>query len=119
MAQPSQFIDGQWAEGTGSAFESHDPASGELVWQGASAGAGEIDGAVAAARRASETWAELSIEQRIGFLTCFAEGLRSRRSELAEAISTRMPSPASSSSWNGRRAADGASASPKPSRPGG
>lgn len=93
MAAQSHFIDGRWAEGSGPAFESHDPVTGDVVWHGAAAGAGEIDRAIAGARNAWETWAELPIEQRIGFLTRFAEGLKSRRAELAEAISREVGKP--------------------------
>jgi succinylglutamic semialdehyde dehydrogenase len=93
MAAQSHFIDGRWIEGSGLAFESHDPATGEIVWQGASAAINEIDAAVAAARKASEASAESPIEQRIGFLTRFAEGLKSRRADLAEAISRETGKP--------------------------
>lgn len=93
MAAQAHFLDGRWIAGTGPAFESHDPATREIVWQGGSAGANEIDAAVAAARKASEAWAECTVEQRIEFLKQFADGLKSRRAELAEAISREAGKP--------------------------
>jgi succinylglutamic semialdehyde dehydrogenase len=93
MAAPSQFIDGRWAQGTGPEFESRNPATGEIVWQGVSAGPGEIDSAVLAARKSSEAWGEIPIEQRIGCLTRFAEALKSGRAKLAEAISLETGKP--------------------------
>ena len=93
MSTRGMFIDGQWREGAGSAFRSIDPGSGDVVWEGASAGAAEIEASVAAARKAWESWAELPIQQRILYLQHFAEQLTGRRAELSEAISRETGKP--------------------------
>ncbi|HSZ54869.1 MAG TPA: succinylglutamate-semialdehyde dehydrogenase [Tepidisphaeraceae bacterium] len=87
MPAQSHFIDGKWIQGAGSAFRSIDPATGQVVWEGAAAMAEEVDHAVGAARRASESWADTSLQQRIFILESFARQLKENRSKLAEAIS--------------------------------
>jgi len=93
VAAKSHFIDGHWTDGAGAAFESHDPATGQVVWQGWAATGEEIDRAVVAARKASESWADLPLQQRIFFLQQFAEQLKAHRAELAEAISREAGKP--------------------------
>ena len=46
------FIDGAWREGEGEAFASHDPATGEKVWEGRAATEDDVAEAMAAARLA-------------------------------------------------------------------
>jgi len=93
MAAKSHFIDGQWIEGTGASFASHEPATGDVVWEGKSAQMPEIDRAVSAARSALPAWADLPLQQRIFVLQHFAEQLTAHRSELAEAISREVGKP--------------------------
>lgn len=93
MAAKSHFIDRRWIEGAGAPFQSLDPATGTTVWEGRSAAPGEIDQAVAAARRAVQSWAEEPLQRRIFFLQAFAEQLKSHRDELAEAICREVGKP--------------------------
>ena len=93
MAAKSHFIDGQWTDGAGPRFHSTDPATGQPVWEGWAAGPEEIDRAIASARRASGSWAELPLPERIYFLQQFAEQLKSNRADLAEAISREAGKP--------------------------
>jgi succinylglutamic semialdehyde dehydrogenase len=93
MPAQSHFIDGKWTEGAGSAFRSIDPATGQIVWEGAAATTGEVDQAVGAARRASESWVDAPLQQRIFILESFARQLKDNRARLAEAISRETGKP--------------------------
>ena len=46
------YIDGAWRDGQGAPFASRSPATREVVWEGASASAEDVERAVMAARRA-------------------------------------------------------------------
>jgi succinylglutamic semialdehyde dehydrogenase len=74
-------------------FHSIDPASGEVVWQGAAASRGEVEQAVAAARTAFPDWASRPIEQRIAFVRSFAEAIKRREGELASMIARETGKP--------------------------
>src|ERR1700722_15612095 len=93
MAAKSHFIDGRWIDGAGAPFASHDPATGNVVWEGRSAQSQEIDQAVTAARKAIAPWANVPLKQRIYVLERFAEQLKEHRPELAEAISQEVGKP--------------------------
>src|SRR5882724_6233592 len=95
MAAKSHFIDGVWIDGAGQPFKSTDPgtASADVVWEGPTATPVDIDSAVAAARNAWDSWADLPIAQRIFFLQGFAQQLKDNRAKLAEAISRETGKP--------------------------
>ena len=80
------FINGQWLAGQGDLFKSLNPAEGSVVWQGNAATAEQVDAAVMAARNAFESWADLSIDDRIAQVRRFAEVLDANREELARTI---------------------------------
>jgi succinylglutamic semialdehyde dehydrogenase len=88
-----QLIGSQWRAGHGAAFASTDPATGETVWRGNAATAGEVEAAVAAARPASESWADRTSEDRARVLEAFAERLKANKAGLAELISTETGKP--------------------------
>src|SRR4051812_2824663 len=67
-------------------FTATDPATGEVVWSGAAAGAQEIDRAIVRARGALEDWSNLPHEQREAFICAFAEQVQRRREDLVIAI---------------------------------
>ena len=56
------FIDGTWTEGTGAPFASRNPGSGNVVWEGASASAEDVEQAVLSARRAFASWSALTLD---------------------------------------------------------
>jgi succinylglutamic semialdehyde dehydrogenase len=93
MAAKSQFIDGRWIAGTGPATASHDPATGQTVWEGTAAAAPQIDAAIIAARNALPAWSDLKPDERIAFLHRFADQLNSHRAALAEIISQETGKP--------------------------
>jgi succinylglutamic semialdehyde dehydrogenase len=93
MMRPALFSNSVWETGRGAVFHSTDPATGNVVWEGAAVDAGQIDRAVAGARTAAASWAEMPVENRIVFLNAFAERLRQHRAELAETISLEVGKP--------------------------
>jgi succinylglutamic semialdehyde dehydrogenase len=93
MMHPALFNNGRWETGAGTNFRSINPATGQVVWEGAAADHGQTDRAIEAARAAAPAWAERSIDQRISFLNAFAKQLKSHRDELAEAISLEIGKP--------------------------
>ncbi|GHD59377.1 succinylglutamate-semialdehyde dehydrogenase [Jeongeupia chitinilytica] len=80
------LINGAWRPGSGTAFASCNPASGEPIWQGQAADAAEVDAAVAAARAAFPAWRDLDIEERIAVVRVFADLLRDAQADLAALI---------------------------------
>lgn len=87
------FIANQWVEAQGKSFESLNPATQEVIWTGNSATAVEVDQAVLAARMASFEWANLSLEERIQYLSVFNEILKQNRVELQGIISQETGKP--------------------------
>ncbi len=81
------LIDGRWAAGAGARLASTDPASGEMVWEGAGASPAQCAEAVAAAHRAQPAWDRTPLDTRIAIARRYAETLEKRRDGLAEAIS--------------------------------
>ncbi len=87
------FIGGNWVAGRGEMFESHNPADETLVWRGRAGDAEQVHEAVAAAKAAFGSWADLSISQRTEFLACFTDLLAKHRVELAAVISAETGKP--------------------------
>jgi succinylglutamic semialdehyde dehydrogenase len=86
MAMDGHFIDGAWVSGAGRVFSAQDPATGEIIWTGAEAGADEVALAAETAQAASESWSALPLADRASYLQEFAQQVRQRRDELQEAI---------------------------------
>jgi len=82
----SLLIGGQWCPGTGAEFASVSPSSGETVWRGKAAGAGEVDRAVQAARAAFAAWADLPFAERERIARAFAALLDKNKESLARII---------------------------------
>jgi succinylglutamic semialdehyde dehydrogenase len=93
MTRPVLYSNGQWTSAGGAAFRSINPATGDTVWEGAVANRENIDQAISAARAASSSWADLSLDQRIVYCNAFAEQLKTHRAELAEAICLEIGKP--------------------------
>ena len=74
-------------------FRSIDPATGAVVWEGASATAEQVAEAVAAARQAWSGWAEVPLEQRIARVRAFKAALEARATGFAETISRETGKP--------------------------
>src|SRR2546421_226715 len=82
------LINGQWVEGAGQAFDTINPATGEVLTQVAEATAKDIDQAVAAARKAFEDtsgpWRKMSASERGKVLWRVGDLIEKNIDELAE-----------------------------------
>jgi succinylglutamic semialdehyde dehydrogenase len=87
------LIGGKWTKGEGPEFSSHDPSTGAAAWTGREATAAEVDAAVAAARKAWGSWADLTAARRAEFLQAFAGNLRANMDALLERISLETGKP--------------------------
>ncbi|TDV11639.1 succinylglutamate-semialdehyde dehydrogenase [Paraburkholderia caballeronis] len=80
------FIDGQWRAASGAPFVSRNPGSGDMVWSGHAASAGDVDRSVHAARRAFGGWSQLPLDTRCDIVRRFAALVNERKERLAVAI---------------------------------
>ena len=87
------FINGEWRDGAGPAFQSHNPADNSLVWEGRAADPGQVEAAFAAARSAFSAWGRAPLERRIEIVERYRGELENRRNELAELISVETGKP--------------------------
>ena len=90
------YIDGKWVSPT----ETHDlevinPASEEGIATISLGGAADVDRAVAAAKRAFESYSETTVEDRLALLTRIVEVYKSKMEEMAQTISQEMGAPIS------------------------
>lgn len=83
----SLYIDGKWRAGTGATFQSTDPASGEIVWEAASATEADVNAAYDSARKAFRSWARTSLDERIAVLCRYVEELDKLANILPQTIS--------------------------------
>jgi succinylglutamic semialdehyde dehydrogenase len=81
------FIGGRWQVGTGPVLTSNDPATGEIVWQGASAGPEQVAAAVTAAHGAFEAWSTQPREARIAILRRYKAVLDTKVAAMAQDLS--------------------------------
>jgi succinylglutamic semialdehyde dehydrogenase len=84
------YQNGAWSQGSGPKFVSSDPVTNEAVFAAHAADAGQVQGAVDAARAAFEGWSQTSRAHRIGILEAYAKALQARAPAIAEAISRDM-----------------------------
>ncbi|WP_292038691.1 MULTISPECIES: succinylglutamate-semialdehyde dehydrogenase [unclassified Brevundimonas] len=68
-------------------FQSIDPTTGEVVWEGAETSPDQVAAAVAKARAALTDWAVRPREERIAVLKAYQAKLKERATEIAETIS--------------------------------
>src|SRR5580693_8015315 len=90
------YIDGKWVDPT----EAHDfsvvnPATEEPIATISLGGAGDVDRAVFAAKRAFESYSETSPEERLKLLRRISEVYQSKIDEMADTISQEMGAPSS------------------------
>ena len=82
------LISGQWVEGSGKAFDTINPATGEVLTQVAEASEKDVDQAVAAARKAFEDtagpWRKMSASERGKVLWRIGDLVEKNIDELAE-----------------------------------
>lgn len=85
--KPSLFYNNRWQTGHGQPFDSKNPVTGKTIWSGQAAILEDIDHAIDAARKASPSWFQTSLEDRIAYLKAYESLLNKQKSTLAEAIS--------------------------------
>ena len=88
------YIDGQWVPPvTPKTLDVLDPATEEPIGRISLGSAADVDKAVAAARRAFETFGRTSREERIALLERIIAAYQARLGDLAETISHEMGAP--------------------------
>ncbi|HEY4334149.1 MAG TPA: aldehyde dehydrogenase family protein [Ilumatobacteraceae bacterium] len=88
------YIDGQWvASQTDETLAVINPATEEAIESIAMGGPADVDAAVAAARKAFETYSTTTREERLALLDKIIEVYTSRLGEMAEVISSEMGAP--------------------------
>ncbi len=92
-ANPVQFINGQWLAGLGHDVSSANPARNEVIWQGKTASAEQVNEAVISARKAFESWANISLDERVAVIKKFAELLTENKDALATTIALETGKP--------------------------
>jgi len=90
------YIDGKWVSPT----KTHDlevihPANEEPIAIISLGSAVDVDRAVAAAKRAFESYSEITVKDRLALLTQIVDVYQSRMDEMAETISREMGAPIS------------------------
>lgn len=88
-----QFINNTWQKGLGQPFQSFDPATNDVIWEGFEANDQQISEAIQSAQKAFPTWANLTFEKRLSYLQKFKQLLETHRDELAECISKEVGKP--------------------------
>ena len=84
------YIGGVWRAGEGERFASHDPATGDKVWEGRAATLDDVAEAMAAARLAFPAWSRRPLEERVAIVRAFAKQIEQRAEEIARTISREM-----------------------------
>jgi succinylglutamic semialdehyde dehydrogenase len=86
-------IQNSWEKGSGPLFQSFNPATGELLWEGNAADREDVDRAIGAALQAFEEWANLPINERIDYLLSFRDELEEEKNTLALVIAQETGKP--------------------------
>lgn len=89
----SHYIQGAWTSGSGPLFDSYNPQTDELLWQGPSASAADIEKAVATAKKAFSSWSAMGVEERLSFLQAFRSALLQNKENIALTISAETGKP--------------------------
>ena len=74
-------------------LQSFDPATGDLVWEGETAGPEAVTGALQNARKAFPAWAALPVAARVEAVQRFKAALEARKEALGEVISRETGKP--------------------------
>lgn len=80
------YIDGQFMAEPANTIEVVNPANGQLLSRVPEAGAGEVEQAVAAAKKAQKSWALKPANERAGYLRKIAQKIRENADALAKVI---------------------------------
>jgi acyl-CoA reductase-like NAD-dependent aldehyde dehydrogenase len=90
------YIDGAWVPSTGSGtIDVINSTTEEVMGRIPEGTAEDVDKAVAAAKRAFETWSQTDVEERGKYLTRITEGLQARMDDIATLVSQEVGMPKS------------------------
>jgi succinylglutamic semialdehyde dehydrogenase len=89
----TQYIKGQWLAGEGHDINSKNPANGDVIWQGNTATATQVNAAVDAARAAQFDWFMLGYETRLTIVEAYRAELEANKAEIAETIAQETGKP--------------------------
>ncbi|KCZ50747.1 succinylglutamate-semialdehyde dehydrogenase [Hyphomonas pacifica] len=84
------YISGKWREGHGALISNHCPATGEVVWEGASASLEQVEEAVVSAADAFRDWSRRPQADRTAVLEAYAVEIEKRTDAISETISRDM-----------------------------
>ncbi|WP_163934791.1 succinylglutamate-semialdehyde dehydrogenase [Paraferrimonas sp. SM1919] len=87
------FINEQWIEGEGQKFNSLNPSTNDIIWQGCSASAEQVEQAFESAREAQMPWQLLGFEKRCQFIGQFKIQLEQNKLHIAETIASETGKP--------------------------
>lgn len=87
MRHSTLYFNNQWQIAHGPLLTSCNPATGEIIWEGKSANASDVNRTVQAARAAFPAWAKIPLETKKAFLRTFKGILEKEKMVLAEIIS--------------------------------
>ncbi|REL30930.1 succinylglutamate-semialdehyde dehydrogenase [Thalassotalea euphylliae] len=93
MTQAIQFINGQWQAGQGHEVTSLNPAKNEVIWQGNTATATQVDEAIKTARTAFTSWSMRSLEDRIAVIEAYGKQLEENKEAMARTIAEETGKP--------------------------
>jgi succinylglutamic semialdehyde dehydrogenase len=74
-------------------INSHDPATGEVIWTGCASTAADVNEAVGSAKVAFESWSSTAPKDRAAIVERFADRLRQRKPRFAEIIARETGKP--------------------------
>ncbi|MFE2041394.1 aldehyde dehydrogenase family protein [Streptomyces sp. NPDC059477] len=87
------WINGRRVHGDGEHIDVVNPATGKAIATVPAGSAADVDTAVAAARAALPGWSATAVEERIAVVRRIADGITTRRDEIAASITAEMGSP--------------------------
>jgi succinylglutamic semialdehyde dehydrogenase len=93
MANLSNYINGEWREGSGPLLATIDPSTGSQTWTSNESTLDDVAHAVAAAREAFEGWALMPLQERIAICQRFRDLLKEHNEELAAIIAEEVGKP--------------------------
>ena len=87
------YLNNQWFKGEGKALSNACPSTNKIVWRGNAASKTQVENAVIAARAALKDWSQRQQSERNAILLRYAEALKTRKEDIAKAISQDMGKP--------------------------
>lgn len=89
----TDYINGQWQQGSGLPFQSTNPSTNDVIWNGNNSSDDQIDLAIQAARLAQHLWMIKPLDERIGIIRSFAKLLEEKSELMAETIARETGKP--------------------------